>query len=454
MKWAVFAFGLFLPISVHADVASFVFTSAVQTVAPNQSTEQITLEAQDASGAAVSGSTICIRVSSSGTGFFSTNTSWSDPVSSLTLTLSSNQSRRNFYYKGSSSGSHTITAQAAMRPEGTTCTQWSPDMGVTWSAAQIVTVSGGASEQQQQSTQTSGGTDTSTTTQKSPSTSQGSIVSSYVPPPEPSIYADAGDDRSVIVGADTVFRARAYNKQREYVENARFSWNFGDGTTGEGATIVHHYSYPGRYAIVLSIAQGFESASDRFIVSADPASISFTSEPDGSVVIANTAGKDLNLSKWIVRAFFREFVIPDDTIILAGASLQISPKTLGYFAGAETELAYPNGTLALRAGQAQQAPIAVAGIKSVAPSTPPPQAAAKAPSAVSERVEPVDDSAPTSTSASSTQVAAAANSIETNFSYWWLAALALAAVTGAGVMALRRMASKEWTIIEESDDTM
>ncbi|TSC63021.1 MAG: hypothetical protein Athens041674_341, partial [Parcubacteria group bacterium Athens0416_74] len=434
MKQAMFAAIIVLtPFFAEADVAQFVFTTTAQSVAPSVATEQITLEAQDASGQPVSGSTICIRLtSSSGSGQFSTNTSWGDPLSALTLTLSSNQSRRNFYYRDASSGSHILLAEAAPRPDGGTCTQWSPEGGVSWAARHSVSVSGSSQTVEQNNTATTTSSENQTT---STVPTQNTPVSSYVAPPEPTLFADAGSDRVVIVGAHTEYVARAYNRKKESVGNASFRWNFGDGTTATGPSVLHHFEYPGRYVVVASISQDTESVSDRIIVTAEPAQLGFFVEQDGSVRIDNNAGRDLDLSRWVVRAFYREFLLPNDSIILKGSSMRISSKTIGFFAGPETELAYPNGALALKSNQASKT-------ETVSPPSPAPAPIVHARTSVSQKATPPPaeqvevDTDPVFEPAATSQVAAAA---AVSFGgYWWLGALVLAGITGAGAIVTRR----------------
>src|SRR3989344_3516778 len=91
----------------NSHIVRFTFTTPPQDIAVGAVSEQITIEAQDVSGSAVNGHTVCIHiVSSSPTGEFSTNAeNWSaEPVRTLVLTLSSNQYRRNLYYKDSTDG--------------------------------------------------------------------------------------------------------------------------------------------------------------------------------------------------------------------------------------------------------------------------------------------------------------------------------------------------------------
>lgn len=64
--------------------------------------------------------------------------------------------------------------------------------------------------------------------------------SSYaILPPAPTVFADAGEDRTVIVGAGALFRALAYNRDRAALKSARFFWNFGDGASAEGSQVMH-----------------------------------------------------------------------------------------------------------------------------------------------------------------------------------------------------------------------
>src|SRR3989338_2302898 len=208
------------------------------------------------------------------------------------------------------------------------------------------------------------GTTEETTTLTASTSAAAPYQSSYVAPPLPVLFADGGDDRTVIVGADTEFRGRAYNREQDFVEKVRFSWNFGDGTIAEGQSVLHHFEYPGKYMAVLSIALDRAAYSDRIVISAEPAKLSFTVLHDSSVAIENSSGKNLDLSRWHIKSFGRDFSLPEDTIILAGATLRIPQKTLGFSVGPQTELQYPNGFVALKAGESTsssspETPIAV-----------------------------------------------------------------------------------------------
>ncbi|MDO8521718.1 MAG: lamin tail domain-containing protein [bacterium] len=292
-------------------------------------------------------------------------------------------------------------------------------------------------------------------------------TSSYVAPPEPQIFADAGDNRTVIVAADTEFLGRAYNRKKETVSgHIRFLWNFGDGSIAEGQSVMHHFEYPGRYVVVLNIAENTEAASDRIIVTAEPAKLAFTAHPDGSVTIGNHAGRDLDMSGWIVRSFGRSFVVPKDSIILAGELLRIGDKTLGFRSAPETELDYPNGALALKAGSASEGSEPKESDTTAVPAIVVPSPARSVPAAIPPYSEQSADEtgAPSSetenavsnipdTSASSSQTAAAGATVSNSgISYlWWFGAIGMAVVGGGAVVASRRAGKREWDIVEEKE---
>ncbi|MDB5238035.1 MAG: hypothetical protein JWM46_305 [Candidatus Kaiserbacteria bacterium] len=305
-------------------------------------------------------------------------------------------------------------------------------------------------------------TSTSTTTTQTSTTN--TTVSSYVPPPVPTVFADAGGDRTVIVGADAEFDGRAYDRNDQDLDRVRFMWNFGDGSTAEGATVMHHYDYPGRYAVVLSIAQNKTAVEDVLTVDAEPAKLTYTTNADGSISIGNSAGHNLDLSRWVVRSFARNFILPEHSILLKGATLRIAQPTLGFYSGPDTELDYPNGVLALKANESTpaepvataQAPIATAAMPATAIATTSAaeeqvQDTASAETAVSEQKAETDSATTSSEQAPSSQLAAAAGSTSGHW-YWYVGVVGLVGILGAAAMMTRRMKASEWDIVEESPE--
>jgi hypothetical protein len=261
----------------------------------------------------------------------------------------------------------------------------------------------------------------------------------------------------VIVGADTQFVGRAYNKKKEVVPHARLVWNFGDGTTAEGAS-VPHYNYPGRYVVVLDIAEAENPASDQFIVTAEKARMTFAALTDGSVSIENHSPHTLDLSRWVILQQARRFSLPEHSLVLAGASMHLSQQTLGFFGDATAELAYPNGIAALRAGESTEGTIPQVATPVLQDNTAAPASAGSpvaeqensAPQGSSDNVD--DEPAPEVSDTKAelpTQVAAAASTGGTSY-IWWLGAVALAALAGGALFVARRFGKREWAIVEDS----
>ncbi|MEY4747063.1 MAG: hypothetical protein RLZZ416_112 [Candidatus Parcubacteria bacterium] len=446
-----------MPALARGDVANFTFASDPQAVAPGATSEQITIQAQDSSGAKTSvPQTACVALtSSSSQGQFSSSAaSWS-PIS--VLTMSKNTANRSFYYRDSQTGSFTLTAKVALKPESVSasCANWpQEEWGAGWTTTQSIGVG-------ESLTRNSGGDQSQSPQSQGASQSPSSAVSSYVAPPSAELFADAGPDRAVIVGADTEFDGRAYDKKKEPVENVRFLWNFGDGSTAEGEAVSHHYDYPGRYAVVLNIAQNKTAVSDVVIVTAEPAMLGFLALPDGSVSIENKGAHDLDLSSWIVRQGARQFLLPEHSVVLQGAAMHVSQRTLGFASDSSVQLQYPNGVAAFRAGEAitleessiPQAALAPEVISNPAVvSEPGVQHPVQAVRAMNDNIESPEDPPQEAASADpplpSENIGAAATATGDS-SVWWGAAITLTLIAAISLLVSKHLSKKEWEIMEE-----
>lgn len=338
--------------------------------------------------------------------------------------------------------------------------------GTSFSAAAPTPGTGTLTASQSASTETSNTGSTSDTQQTTQTTNASTQTSSYVAPPVAQIFVDAGSDRTVIVGADTIFDARAYNRDQEVLasEHIRFLWTFGDGTTAEGSSVQHHFSYPGRYVVVAYIAENKSAGDARIVVTAEPAKMSFLLLPDGGVGIRNESGHDLDLSGWIIKQYERLFILPEHSIILAGATMRISHETLGYFSATSAELEYPNGMFAFR--PMQDVATTTPNVPNVPVIAPVPQqvtpvkiishAPAQNTTKPSEVIHSETQSEPTSTEsapapAPASQLIGPALAVPANLG-WWFGAASIS-VIGAGAAALARSRRKnEWDIVEEVGD--
>ncbi len=300
-------------------------------------------------------------------------------------------------------------------------------------------------------------TDTGTTTSVSATSTAnatGVTGSSYVMPPPPDLYADGGGDRTVIVGADTEFKARAYDAKKNTLDFVRFRWNFGDGSTADGSVISHRFEYVGRYVVALEVLGEKNAVSDEIIVTVEKVELALSLLPDGGVAIENRAGRTLDLSRWIVRSASRAFTIPERTLVLANASLRFSQRTLGFIADGDTVLEYPSGAVALRIPPAATtAPPVASPQQTVFSGRSPARSVVRLP--VEESPASESEAEPAQEAerevASSAQVAAAASSVFGRPNIWWLAVLALAALVMGALVVSRHFGKKEWDIEEMSE---
>lgn len=291
----------------------------------------------------------------------------------------------------------------------------------------------------------------------SASDSASSASAKKVSPPAAEVFADAGDDRTVAVGADVVFQGRVYDRKKNVLDDVRYVWNFGDGASAEGPTVKHHYSYPGTYVAVLSAADEAFSISDKVKVTAEPAQMVLIALPDGGVELKNTSAHDRDLSNWIINANGRLFTLPKDTAVLGKSSIFVSSETMGFKSDSDTLLEYPNGTrvtsliaqVATSSEVFTAAPLPIARAAQNIPYTgsdpiayAPVHIAKRSPMASSDGEDSIDVASSSEEGTSTSQVASAA-AASGGSSVWWLSAIGLALCVGGGIMLVRRTAQKE-----------
>lgn len=201
-------------------------------------------------------------------------------------------------------------------------------------------------------------TNSATTTSASDSQLSNQSVSGSVSgfPVEPQIFANAGKDKTVIVGAEVTFEGKAYGLKKEPLENARFLWNFGDGIIAEGKMVLHTYKHPGDYIAVLDVASGGYGSADQLKVKAEPSPLSISSITDGTgyfIELTNKSNIDIDISSWILATGDKIFVVPKNTFVMGGKKLAFLNEVtdLPVSEGDTPELRYPNGTLAYRFGE-------------------------------------------------------------------------------------------------------
>lgn len=311
-------------IVLAGEVSQFVFTTNSQNIKPNEISEVLSVQSQDSNGNSVKlFQTGCLRLSSaSDTGeFSSSNTNWK-PVNELTM--NKNTANRNFYYKDSAVGNHILAVEIAL----VSCSDWEEGQ---WKIEQNINVSESASLDFIDT----GVADIET--------------AGIIWPVESQIFANAGQDKVGIVGADIVFSGKALGINKEPLERARYLWNFGDGSTAEGQNIRHFYKYPGEYIAVLDVSSGEYSSADYMNVKIIANEIKIIEAGKDVVKISNGSNVNLDISGWFLRAGDKIFKFPLSTLVKANSVLPVSSSVSGFDFinfGLEIEFLYPNGSLA------------------------------------------------------------------------------------------------------------
>ena len=345
-KYFLFTFLFFaVPALADAQVASIVFTTTPQTVAPGSVSDVFTLQAQEAGGNAVAGgipSTGCIALTStSPTGQFSSSaTSW-NPITTLTMNKAS--SNRNFYYQDATAGNYTLSISFALKPTTVTaaCSSWPQgDWGTVIHASQNITVGTGASTPVVPPASSQSSDDPSATLATEQTVTSVAGASSAV------LGASIKTERVVIAAGGSFFEGSAFDTDGDAIAGARYVWNFGDGSIDEGQTVFHTYVYPGTYVANLSVASGSQAGITRTTIEVLPVQLGLLVEPDGSVVLSNQSSQEINIGLWSLTSGTSTFVLPENTILLSGENIHFSTAVMHMLAAQDIALRYPNGVSA------------------------------------------------------------------------------------------------------------
>lgn len=146
--------------------------------------------------------------------------------------------------------------------------------------------------------------------------------------PEP-LEAQAGDDLVAVAG-DPVTLDGGGSRPLRGIE--QYTWDFGDGTSGEGTVVEHTYAAPGTYEARLTTEAGTQSDTDTATVRVVAPS------PDFADILVRSGGSPLGGADVLV-------VLPDGQRIAAVSGADGHAKLRGLPDGAHRVLAYKTGYL-------------------------------------------------------------------------------------------------------------
>ena len=332
---------IFSPVLVFGAVGQISFTSEVQSVDIGMVSDRMTVQAQDSSGVSfnISETGDLYLTSTSGTGEFSSNsTNWTAVEK---LTVSKGSANRNFYYKDSTKGVHTITARLVLREGGD---EWSTShkiaVGTSMSdnsETSDSTNDSATEDEESDDTDTSAsGTESTTTseTDSTPTPKQSGISAHsspvYLSTPiaemeEFSVFA--GRDRLAVEDGEILFEAKARIGKNELRDIVSYEWSFGDGKTAMGKMARQNYRLSGAYPVVLNAEYGGRKAASRLMVEVVPARLHLINQNDEKspiiAIIKNEGKKEVNIGGWIVKNGDALHAFPKDTIILPAGRIGV-----------------------------------------------------------------------------------------------------------------------------------
>jgi hypothetical protein len=152
-----------------------------------------------------------------------------------------------------------------------------------------------------------------------------------------------------IAGTRVVLDGRATNEYGYDMLTARYFWNFGDGTQGEGKHVEHIYQYPGVYMVTLDVSAGGYAAHDRAkatVVLADISISNVGKDGDMFIELHNKTPYELELSGWSLRAGESAFIFPKGTFMFPGKTIVLAQRVTGLTSATQVFLTYPDGTIA------------------------------------------------------------------------------------------------------------
>ncbi|MEK7579319.1 MAG: lamin tail domain-containing protein [Patescibacteria group bacterium] len=169
------------------------------------------------------------------------------------------------------------------------------------------------------------------------------------------VFAYAGEDRLVTVGAQALFEGYGVSDKNIRISAANYAWSFGDGGKGKGKEEAHTYRKPGTYTVVLNVSGDNQRAKDKLMVTAVPAEVRLSDIDWGNggyIEVANGAETELDLSRWQIHIEYEKgsksrdtFTFPDDTLIAPRSAVKFPEEVTELLPQKEdrVELLYPGG---------------------------------------------------------------------------------------------------------------
>lgn len=150
----------------------------------------------------------------------------------------------------------------------------------------------------------------------------------------PDFSISVGRERLASVGSPLDFEARIDGASSGGIA---YRWSFGDGAMSLVQKPSHSYNYPGDYVVVLNAGNDTVQAVARTVVHVIPVDVSFAIHPeDGRVDLSNNSSYEMNFGRWVMRFGQKDFLFPEDTILLPKKKISLARSTTNFTSYAST----------------------------------------------------------------------------------------------------------------------
>lgn len=125
-----------------------------------------------------------------------------------------------------------------------------------------------------------------------------------------------------------------YSTQSQKKVKKKFNWAYGDGNSDYTDRPSHIYQFPGEYLIIGS--ERYDDQQEhimysKVVIEENPIVLQEVDMSLGYLVVENTSKNLVNIEKFKIITGTGEFIFPDNTLILGGATLKMSLGLLGKF---------------------------------------------------------------------------------------------------------------------------
>lgn len=174
---------------------------------------------------------------------------------------------------------------------------------------------------------------------------EATVVSTYVPPPsELSVQVRGGT--LAILEVPVTFSAIVKTKSGATDSAARVLWSFGDGSSGEGSSVIKTYHYAGTYLVVATASDDTASARGEVTIVVKPSAARIALVSNEGITLSNDSDERLDLSSWRLTSSKGIFRIPVGTELLPHASVLFPFSVTGLPIAFDAALTYSSGVMA------------------------------------------------------------------------------------------------------------